>query len=119
MALYSAAVESSANDPANAQAIERWLEELQDEHSPTRIERQLLSATSDDEIHRLLEDNRPLITPELGIQALREVRAMTTGSSAVPRILLGRMAELILHRVDASLSTIACVPNATSCGRAC
>jgi tetratricopeptide (TPR) repeat protein len=100
MALERAADRLSNEDPAQARDIRRWLEDLQQERSPGRMEQLLLAATTDEEIQRLLHANRSLVTRELGMRALREVHAMCTDREPVPPSLLEMMAQPILHRVD-------------------
>jgi tetratricopeptide (TPR) repeat protein len=97
--LRNTAASWSVSDPQGADAIKRWLDALQQEQRPDNLERMLLSAGSDDEIHQILEAHRPLINPQLGMNALWEVRAMYSAGSPIPRSLLGIATEPILHRV--------------------
>ena len=94
MALHNAAVALSTKDPTVSQGITRWLGELQDQRSPGRIERMLLLARSDEDIQRLLEAHRPLVTHELGMNALSEVRQCPPAARLFRRCCCLRSASL-------------------------
>ena len=98
--LQNIVLERAHNDPQLARAVVKWLSDLQDRQSPKGIEGLLMSAGSDEEFKVLLEQNRPLITRDLGMGALREVRAIETGGSALPSHVAGAIVERILSRVS-------------------
>jgi tetratricopeptide (TPR) repeat protein len=74
-----------------------------EQHDPLSLQQQLISAASDEDLTRLLEAHRPLITRDFGLQGLAEVHAMSSGPQALP----GSMLVLIAPRITDVVEHIA------------
>jgi tetratricopeptide (TPR) repeat protein len=98
--LQTKTIELDAQDPEAAARLRRWLEDMMNRQNPNRIEEALLGARSDEELADLLQANRALVTRQLGMNALREVRALCAERSPVHPMLRGPLCERILHVTD-------------------
>jgi tetratricopeptide (TPR) repeat protein len=100
ISLHNVASRLGGSDPEIANAITRWIEDLERKHSPHGLERLLISASSDAEIRQILEAHRHLVTPTFAMTALREVGRMCNTRSPIPVSLRGQATAPILHCVE-------------------
>lgn len=80
-----------------AATIKRWNDDVMVRSEEDRLKQLLIGATSDDELDRLLEEHRDIISPALVESALGEVQHLMSAQSPMPLPLAATIAEGILH----------------------